>query len=354
MVRCIQRVPLNVRWNAGKLEVVASSRYDLHVSPAVQRRLVPDSDIGDLAAGRQKVLKGMPLRKGDFVKFGYTEHCPRCEDSQLLEWGKTSKTHSRICRERLEAELQKTPDGRRRMDLHAKQEAGWIPEGVAPAEGGIDDVVRDIPPANLENPEPPDGEFAALRGSIRLGPHPSERARAAEASAAAEDVEEIPEVVHDSDADDEAPPLEVGPNGDVDMGAVLVDPQPGRSGTGSGADGVMTSSVTFSTSDKEPAGRVPTQEERYGVRTGKSRGPSGLNEAGQRHCTSNTTMKTHVRQNVEDDLDPILNLVGCDGRVKQQLMRDDDGIMKLVRGLGGCRRAYRKERARSMKAIYSF
>ena len=127
MVRSIQRVPLNVRWNAEKLEEVASSRHDLHVSPAVQRRLVPDSDIGDLAAGRQKVPKGMPLRNGDCVKSGYTEHCPRCEDSELLGWGKTSKAHSRICRERPEAELRKTPGGRRRMDSHAKHEARWIP-----------------------------------------------------------------------------------------------------------------------------------------------------------------------------------------------------------------------------------
>ena len=207
---------------------------------------MPDSDLGDLAAGRQKVLNGMPLRKGDSVKFGYTEHCPRCQDSELLGWGKTSKAHSRICRERLEAELQKTPDGRRRMALHAKQEARWIPEGVVPAEGGIYDVVRDIPPENHENP---DGEYAALRGSIRLGPHPSERERVL-----AVDVEEIPEVVHDSDADDEAPPAEeVEPNGDVDMDAAIVEQarkepmQPGCSGTGNDAKGVSTSSVTFST-----------------------------------------------------------------------------------------------------------
>jgi hypothetical protein len=49
MVRSIQRVPLNVRWNADKVGEVASSRHDLHVSLAVQRRLVPDSYLGDLA-----------------------------------------------------------------------------------------------------------------------------------------------------------------------------------------------------------------------------------------------------------------------------------------------------------------
>jgi hypothetical protein len=46
-------------------------------------------------------------------------------------------------------------------------------------------------------------------------------------------------------------------------------------------------------------------------------------------------------------------LVGGDDRIKQQLMKDDAGILKLVRGLGGCRRACQQERAESMTAIVS-
>ena len=38
LVRSVQRVPLGVQWDAGKLGAVASSRHDLHVAPAVQRR----------------------------------------------------------------------------------------------------------------------------------------------------------------------------------------------------------------------------------------------------------------------------------------------------------------------------
>ena len=149
LVRSIQRVPLNVRWNAEQLGAVASSRHDLHVAPAVQRRLVPDSDLGDLAHGRKLVLKGMPLIKGDFIKFGCTEHCPRCEDSEQRGWGSTSKAHNDACRARMETELAKTTDGRRRLDLHAKQEARWVPEGAVPAEGGIELEAREsIPPRN--------------------------------------------------------------------------------------------------------------------------------------------------------------------------------------------------------------
>ena len=44
-------------------------------------------------------------------------------------------------------------------------------------------------------------------------------------------------------------------------------------------------------------------------------------------------------------------MVEGDDRIKQQLMRDDEEIMRLVRGLGGCRRAYKKDRDKSMKAI---
>ena len=55
----------------------------------------------------------------------------------------------------------------------------------------------------------------------------------------------------------------------------------------------------------------------------------------------------------DDDLGPLLNLVGGGDRIKQQLMRDDEEIMKLVRGLGGSRRACEKEKAKSMKAIVS-
>ena len=110
-----------------------------------------------------------------------------------------------------------------------------------------------------------DEEFAALRGSIRSGPHPSEHVRAPGADEdGPEDV--VPEVVHDSDADDEAPPAEeVGPNGDVDMGAVIVDqvrrepPQPGRPGIGN--DVVRgTLQTDRATPGSEPAVRLSTRE----------------------------------------------------------------------------------------------
>ena len=67
---------------------------------------------------------------------------------------------------------------------------------------------------------------------------------------------------------------------------------------------------------------------------------------GKRHCTSTTALKTRVRQNAEEftgmanDLEPLLNVVGGDDRIKQQLAKDDAEILRFVRGLGGCRRAY--------------
>ena len=56
---------------------------------------------------------------------------------------------------------------------------------------------------------------------------------------------------------------------------------------------------------------------------------------------------------VVNDLEPLLNVVGGDDRIKHQLLKDDAGILRLVRGLGGCRRGYQGERAKRMKAIVS-
>ncbi len=52
-------------------------------------------------------------------------------------------------------------------------------------------------------------------------------------------------------------------------------------------------------------------------------------------------------------MEPLLNSVGGDDRIKQQLTKDDAEILKLVRGLGDCRRGYQRERANSLKAIVS-
>lgn len=203
-------MPLKVRWDAEQLGPVASPRHDLHVAPAVQRR-------------RQQVLKGMRLRTDSFVKLGKTECCPRCEESDLRGWADTSRAHSNACRARLGGELKATPDGPRRMELHAKQEARWVLEEAVPAERGIELEVRDTPP--FENlPEAQREGYVWPDEPAEGVPEGVPGAMPAQAS---QEHLRLPEA-YDSDADDEAPPIEVaGLNGDVDMDQVevgLADP----------------------------------------------------------------------------------------------------------------------------------
>ena len=57
----------------------------------------------------------------------------------------------------------------------------------------------------------------------------------------------------------------------------------------SGTDSANASSVPFSTPGSVPAACPPTRQDSGRRDAGKLQGPSGLNEAGQRHCSSNAT-----------------------------------------------------------------
>ncbi len=155
MVRSIQRVLLNVRWDVAKIEAVSVSRHDQHLPRGVERRLVPDSDLVDHPARRRAHLKGMPLRKSDFVTYGYTGGCQRCDHCERHGWGQTSMAHSKVCRERILSALRNTPDGRRRLQLHDQQARRWEEYkdgGAPPAEGeqpGVDQSVT--PPFDFES-----------------------------------------------------------------------------------------------------------------------------------------------------------------------------------------------------------
>ena len=147
--------------------------------------------------------------------------------------------------------------------------------------------------------------------------------------------------------------------GTVTVGQVQREPpQPGCSGTD---NGVMrgTPQTDRTTPGNEPAVGLSTRARARRQAAEKLQGPRGLSEARTVTKSAAVSAGSHVRQSVEEltamtnDLDPLLNVVGGDDRIKQQLMKDEAEILKLVRGLGGCRRAYQKERAKSMNAIVS-
>ena len=99
----------------------------------------------------------MPLKQQDVVDFGYTADCHRCRHSLRYGYGKTKMPHSEACRARVEDELKKTSDGRRRIALtqermarhEAVKEPSVPPNAEAKEEekvlGGQRVVAQEIP-----------------------------------------------------------------------------------------------------------------------------------------------------------------------------------------------------------------
>ena len=134
LARSIQRLPLNVRWDRDRLEGVSLSRHDLHKPRPAGRRLVPDGSIQEHAAGRAAHFKGMPLKKSDFMAHGYTDDCARCQHAERHGWGQSTLPHSRRCRDRLMTEIEKTIDGKRRVEMHEQRAERYVATEKVPPE----------------------------------------------------------------------------------------------------------------------------------------------------------------------------------------------------------------------------
>ena len=71
-----------------------------------------DPDVAPVA--RPNIARQLYLKPRDFDAHGMTRGCPKCDDFlKYGEWG--TKPHSVKCRERVTAELAKTPEGQRRI-----------------------------------------------------------------------------------------------------------------------------------------------------------------------------------------------------------------------------------------------
>ena len=55
------------------------------------------------------------LKSSDFVKYGLTRGCPKCDHEINYGPWRTSKPHSQTCRKRTLAEIAKTPEGKARI-----------------------------------------------------------------------------------------------------------------------------------------------------------------------------------------------------------------------------------------------
>ena len=84
------------------------------------------------------VARDVALRKGDFLKHGYTEEgCRRCRTAIEEGWDASDgMVHSSTCRNRMrEAIRTATEAGRKRVDAAEIKQHQWIADQIVSAEG---------------------------------------------------------------------------------------------------------------------------------------------------------------------------------------------------------------------------
>eukprot|EP00435_Cladocopium_sp_Y103_P030183 s775_g7.t1 len=106
------------------------------------------------------IPRNLYVTKADIDKFGRTPFCPGCE-AHLLETGR--RAHNAECRFRIEGELMKTEEGKKRIEsAKARIEAGRRPKAprVGGGAGDVEVVEAANVPALVGGPEP-DAEMAS-------------------------------------------------------------------------------------------------------------------------------------------------------------------------------------------------
>ena len=136
---------------------ISSTPYSMHEPPEPtvifkERPAQPEQPRQE----RQVVARQVHIKPHDIETHGYTKGCPKCDHERNYGPGRSSRLHSQACRERIMAELAKTPQGMARIQAasqrldrtaweigrHQAQGEDEIPEPVAAAP----DVVPDDPP----------------------------------------------------------------------------------------------------------------------------------------------------------------------------------------------------------------
>ena len=167
--RSLHRAPAQQRWNATHVESICIRPKDaLHraawqssIRRERQIRLGRAADDQDGPAVRSEKVEGLTVRRSDIKKFGPTDGCNRCD--HLIKWGHArgcDKSHSEECRGRIATELERTAEGRLRLEQVRKRrmkkskadtESNANPLGAAkavstavglPSENGVDQEIE--------------------------------------------------------------------------------------------------------------------------------------------------------------------------------------------------------------------
>ena len=121
----VKRRPVERRWSYEEVTGVTGtpgapdpkkpgkSQVPIRVEARIEEE-IQDEDVPEVAKEGARPRRWR-IRKADFEKMGYTKGCEGCRHTQAGMKG-THRGHSEECRKRIEEELRKTPEGKRRIE----------------------------------------------------------------------------------------------------------------------------------------------------------------------------------------------------------------------------------------------
>ena len=176
--RCLERLPLQNRWNLERITEVQATPHDKHLpsDPRVIMRESTDRVVQPSRPDSRPRVRKLKISMDDLDQYGYTEGCQQCTYILRYRCARPGYTHSDACRQHVIDELTKTPEGRERLarleervdralgefvEAHARATGEDMPRGddgvmdphLAPAPPIGDSGHGDFPSTGTEVPE---------------------------------------------------------------------------------------------------------------------------------------------------------------------------------------------------------
>ena len=295
LARSVFRVPTADKWDKDALAKVSATPYSLHAPKEVEVTFrEPVDPAGENFKPKVVLARAVWIKKSDIDKYGLTRGCAKCDHERDYGPNRTSKGHSKVCRDRIMVELAKTPEGQAR---------------IAAAVSRLDKTVADL--GQPHRTDLPQGEIASgtpveqnQSDDVVVPPQflPLRKEQIAE-----------PPTFENSESREVPPPAEEA----------------------GGAETHRASPWSF--------------EPRLGP-------PGGFNyENSDDGRTDNVQaapgMEVDVIDHPEDDLRELMKVLGRADR--EEVLEANSEIMSVVRSLGGNDRKFRRERSRAIKAVVS-
>ena len=115
--RTVFRLPEANKWDKDELAKIKATPWSLHTpkDPEVVFKEKKDVEQQEETKSKITIARQPHLKASDFVEYGLTRGCPKCDHEISYGPGRTGKPHSQACKLRMIAELAKTPAGQARI-----------------------------------------------------------------------------------------------------------------------------------------------------------------------------------------------------------------------------------------------